>query len=732
MGHNRFRFTLKHSSGNKVISEPEGWRDIKITLERDKEFHSLIEGIETPFVFYGSNGVHDGGRDFIKNINNVYGVDAQITVLIEISEDEVMYVTLFTGLVDMQSLQDIDSRRLQAVITRDDLWAKFKARYDTSVDLKGLVSQDNTVVSALPQVNLQLTSQKLRQKFKKSVHYNDANTGLFPIAEDVDVVLNTDYYMLFDTSYQELDEITDRYEYGTQIDDIKPTDILKYYFAVEYAGSYRTVTNPKFYFVFNGTVNGTVKWYLAYRKSGVLTETQIGSTIAISGLTPNDPIGPTIDNTTDLLPGDEIYVYGVLRLSTGGPGLHVNYFSDFDSNTGAPFVPVYTSLEVTADTIFPETNSESFFVHDVAGLIADRIISLNAFYSDYLGSAQTKYRTYGVSGCGFPLMLIRGLQLRQYLLVDKPFSISFKSWWDGINPIANLGLTYDRVNGVDVIRVEQKKFFYDDNPILYLDWVNNITEGYDKEFIFNKISIGYKEWQSEDSSGIDDPQTKHEYAALFKTAGTAIDMQSDFIAASLAIETTRRTTKKKSSDYKFDDKTFIVAINPTAISSPANSYHPELQENFSAVGNLINNTTRYNLALTPARNLLRWANLLFGCLQKNITSFLKFNGGEGNYDMFSLYNSSKPGICFNKTSEFLYEKQDISLTTYNPLIGYLFQPITYQFEFPISLDNYFLMRNNRTRAIAISTTDSNHIICHIKKLDYDPLKSVGTFTVWKK
>lgn len=57
----QFRFTLIHSSGSQEISEPGGWKEIKVILDRDAEYHCLIEFFEVSFTYYGNNGQHDGG-----------------------------------------------------------------------------------------------------------------------------------------------------------------------------------------------------------------------------------------------------------------------------------------------------------------------------------------------------------------------------------------------------------------------------------------------------------------------------------------------------------------------------------------------------------------------------------------------------------------------------------------------------------------------------------------------
>ena len=67
-----------------------------------------------------------------------------------------------------------------------------------------------------------------------------------------------------------------------------------------------------------------------------------------------------------------------------------------------------------------------------------------------------------------------------------------------------------------------------------------------------------------------------------------------------------------------------------------------------------------------------------------------------------------------------------------PEIGYLFTQETLEFEHPLSWADYKAIRNNRTKAIGVSRTDSNHMICFIKRLEYDINKSKAKFIVWKR
>jgi len=47
-----FRFTLDNDiEGPLQISEPGGWDDAKIKLERNEKYHSLVEHYEQPLTF---------------------------------------------------------------------------------------------------------------------------------------------------------------------------------------------------------------------------------------------------------------------------------------------------------------------------------------------------------------------------------------------------------------------------------------------------------------------------------------------------------------------------------------------------------------------------------------------------------------------------------------------------------------------------------------------------------
>lgn len=276
-----------------------------------------------------------------------------------------------------------------------------------------------------------------------------------------------------------------------------------------------------------------------------------------------------------------------------------------------------------------------------------------------------------------------------------------------------------------IIRIEDKKHFYNETPSLQLDFVDNIKWSYDKSHIFKSIVQGYQKWSAESASGIDDPQTKKTYATAFKQIGQNHSNLSGFFAAALAIEQTRRNRVEQTKDWRLDEETMIIALNEDI--SPT-YFSPELSENFTNISGINNASSRYNLRLTPAWNFLRWIYFFRGCLQDDTDSNFRFTQGEGNYDFSAVMDDDSDCILF--TNPQVSEDMDIPVDIGGAENDFLHLPDQWEFTFKLSWQQYKTIRNNRKNAILVSPTDANHRICFIDVLEYDPNTSIANFKVW--
>lgn len=683
------RFTLNNTtSGSLVIDEPDGWKGAMLRLERSEEFHSVVEHYDETFTFF------DASYDYIVNIRDTQGFDADITFTVEISiNDGTSYQTVFSGLIDLESSVQIDFYKIECPVVRNDLWARFINNRSTSVNVQSTTDLYGNNRIVLSPVTLNLSSQKTR------VSYRGLND------QDITYALTASSpYGTIDFGTVEKDEIDEKFNYPRVISTTRPFEL----FAAEYAGSY--AFDSEIYLSdavggFGGGNNQVSNIEIYIQKNDdaatAFTKTNQG-TNGVDGRTRFSYTG-----TLSLIAGDFIYIY--IQNTSGG-------------NNTVVWLDFYVSyLDVDADTVFDNSTTQAMMIHEAFQSVIDRIVGAdNMLYSEYLGAEDTQQTDYVSNGCASLCAVMRGVHLKTYSFTDKPFYVSFDQLWGGHNPIFNLGLGYETVDSVEVIRIEDKAHFYDSTVSLNLDYVNNIEVTIDTEKVFKNIKIGYQKWESESLSGIDDPQTKHEYAVQLKKSGTDIELYSNFVAASLAIEYTRRQQVQLSKDWKLDNDIFIIAIDKDIIGSPSLVYAPELDEPFSAITGLNNSDARYNLRLTPGRNFVRWRNYFNTGLQLYTSYDYKFVSGEGNVDMSSTVGTDS---CISGT---IVEDQNFDVTG-----TALHDNVVYSFDHPLSWTEYKTIRDSRHKAIGISQTNSGHLPFFIKSLEYNIHDAIGRFNLVK-
>lgn len=690
-----FRFTLNNTiEGSQVISNPDGWKEIKLKLERDKEYHSLVEMIELPLIFCGTDGVYDGGYDYIRNIEDTQGIDAQIEILIEVSDNGGAYETFFEGLLELETIKEISDAepyKLECNIVRNDFWSKFTTRKSQQVNLNASVSLDGDSVTTPDHIRLQLPSQRM---FVKTTYENTEDLSITGTENGTDSFQKSAQLGLPYTRA----EIKDSFSLGFGEVASVITDVVNIIQVTEL-----------------GDIDFTINSSLRIQATSTQTIDQVNVTVSVRknnegalGFSNSaTPLSLSCDETltvsgsntiTGVEIGDLIYLYVTWGVSLAASG-----------NTTYDFSVGESIIEFTQNSFTENTEVDSFLLRDAAESILSKIISRNnVMYSNYLGDETP-------TACAANFAIMKGLHVRGYTMNDKPMFMSFDDWWAGANPIFNLGLGYETIGGTEFIRIEDKGYFYDDDYSMTFSNIDGITRVYDKDKIFKSIEIGYEKWSAESASGVDDPQTKHTYNTRFKIIGKDEKVLSKFIAASLAIEQTRRNRVEFGKDWRLDEDTIIIAL-----SNDSSPYQPELDEAFSAITGLLNSDTRYNIRLTPARNFERWKPYFNGCLQLYIPETYNFGSGEGNYDMQSTGDEScDPGT--------LAENQDIAVTT-----SFYHGAGVYEFQTYMSWEDYKTVRDNRNKAIRVSNTSSNYKLCKIDVMEFDHFNSLADFTVWIK
>lgn len=759
-----FKFTLSNTTeGSLVIDEPLGWKEAVLKLDRDEKYHSLIEYFESSLTFYGT------GLNYIRTVEINQGVDARIDVTIEI-KFESTFETLFSGKIDIASAEETSlsgiKYKANYAIIRDDFWAKFNNRVTTPVDLRGTTDLYGGSVTAMQKKTLQLPSQAIRKVFDGilnagfALNYDEVSSASY-IQIDVDTIETDEIentYQLINGSSSSIPvnkfEITESgsYAFNLRIEasifgySLSGCDLIYNYRYTQPYIDFFIQKNNDTPIAFSETnyilVPEVNPRSTAYTYSNTLSLTK-GDTIRIYGDILNDSWESLFDHPAIVIWGEENnpLVWSVVSLPNPSPpptcvlGLTIPNKLNRDVGSPQSGQAQPTFFIVNADTVFDDTECEGFLVHDVGKAIVDRIAGEDKFYSEYLGHTSYTDRTYSSAGCGWRYALAKGLHIRGYTLTQKSFFENFESWFESINAQWNMGLGYEVISSVMSIRVEEKEHFYDSSSNS-ADFYNvKLERVYDHDWIFKKIVIGYNKWKAESKGVIDDPQTKTTYSSRFESVGNEISLLSEYIAASLVWEVTRREKIEPGKDWKFDDDIFIMSLNPTEVSSGV--FQPEiLSPSFLADG-ILNKATRYNYRLWPMFNFMRWLNVFNGALDKYQTSYYKFVEGEGNYKCSATMSNSSDCIFTGSNYEFT-QFEDIPVDILGvlgltPVRGqYIHSHELYKATIEMSWNEYKLIQASRKKSIGISETDAATSPYFIKSLSWKPFESRAELTVWPK
>lgn len=739
------RFTFSHSSlpgGSLVVENPIGWDTAVISLERHKEYHSLVEEFKGNFMWYGL------GMSTLKQIEADYGFNAIVGLTIDISFKSGVFTNLFTGQIKVAQLEEImiadrEHYKMTAPIIRDDFWTKFINRSESQVNLQAAVDLDGNARTVINKIVLPMPSQKIRQ-----------NTNLFtatPILlgtlydgsfsdPDFQKDIDEDWYVQFGFPNPILDEVeTNHGIYSSPTRTVRPSALYTvkhtgdYTFDIQIAlteGFYSTASGGLHEYIdmkglssFSGSGALDIKVYIQINEETPIEFTVSDHSAAASGGSSSANDYWTEYNYADTLSlnaGDQIRIYGQ-KVTSGAFGygnsgsklVEQVHQLGLDSANNIQFSGGISTLQfngvtesylkITANTVFDDTETDAYLIKDAAESIVSKLVGQNAAVkSDYLDT------------CKGYNAIFRGKHLRGYDFATKQFSMSWVEWWRGANPLLFLGAGYTSVLGVKKIEIEERAYFYDPVPAVNISNVNKLVRRYDLEKIYKSIEIGFKKWSSEAASGIDDPQTKRFYNTDFNSVGVKESILCEWIAASLAIEKARRDRVIAGEDKPNDEEIMVVAL-----VEDGSDWLPEFGTAFNAITNLLNSDFRINVRHSATRLFKRAQSWFNGCMVYSDTGTFTFNRGEGNYEMTSQLEESDCEAV-SGTEPIIDEGGDIAADTSD----IIFVPRIYEAEsVPMSFETYQQIVANKNKALGISRTDTGHVPMHILDLGFTIFKS---------
>ncbi len=228
--------------------------------------------------------------------------------------------------------------------------------------------------------------------------------------------------------------------------------------------------------------------------------------------------------------------------------------------------------------------------------------------------------------------------------------------------------------GTLYFRVEPKRYFYADGIIFSFDNVPKIMRKVDDSLFYANVKVGYQDYDQTLLNGLDEINSIRELTVIEnKTTDATLDLTSEFVASSYAIE----FTKQKQFDQfplettEFDDATFVINVRKDDVSTAEQGCDLPL--------NMVQPENLFNVRISPMRNLRRWREWL-SAMAKNGFLNLKFVSGEANYQAVCQPLSYSPFLCEAESFGLVEESGSLIL----PGFSRFFEPEIVEFEYPLN------------------------------------------------
>lgn len=399
-------------------------------------------------------------------------------------------------------------------------------------------------------------------------------------------------------------------------------------------------------------------------------------------------------------------------------------------------------FEAKQTSICESTKPKVYLINEVFGRITEKytnecLKTFSRFFGRYDSLPYTHQLPSEIPtntwGCGGLLSLTNGLKIRNALNNDGneySLKVSMKDVFEAMKSVYNIGMgiEYDEFknDGSKLIRIEPYKYFYNDSVVFTATFPKKVEKRVNTNKYISLVDVGYSTWTTESTNGLNDVFTDRNYRTELSTVQNTYKAICEFIASDYAIEITRRKWGSITNDWRYDNDTFIVMLEPDGddLKSETFDFPANVAENINFPEYC------YNLRITPARNLLRHISTIFASYNDLIGKSLVFLDGKGNY-VARIDITSEDCLDENKgvRENIRVTLNDFSDTDF-PIP--IFSNESVIFEYPLAYNDWKAITLNPYGLIEYSCADGVSKYGWIQDLKYNPTTFIGEFTLIEK
>ena len=727
-----FRFYINST----LVDEPVGFDATKIKLKRSDNYHGIMAESDNQTV-----EIYGNGYTILKTLYDADGIDAVATMLIQYKcESEFVDLGEYSITFYNSEWYCGEDCYCKIGLERKGCLYKLTNAIDTKVDMDSTKCIDGSTDMALyewmgkeidvPSKTILLTSSADSENEIIEDFTNDIDTAFGSTTGSMII----EHWLPFDN--YKLSEIETFVPFSTWQKNIGAidSDVADTYNILQITASDILCRDNLFEF------SVVSKGNLIYTTSATITPLDIRFVVSkwSGGVFSSILYFDTLSNTGSGF--DYIYAWDVnttfsATLNEGDQILMYVLFNGVKTTSGNFFDYIIThelpnSLTITTLSICDSTPAKVYLVNEALSHTAEYVTNnCLRVYSEFLGRTDSQPYNMFADGCGGMLALTYGLFLRRIEKVKatnaKPvFSLSFQDIINAIDAIYGIGFTIEQRGDVDVLRVENWEYFYNDTVITDIGSVT-VKKKPDLNLHIKNFKTGYSRYEAEEYNGLDEFLTEREYSTKLVNHNKTLEKECKFIASGYAIEITRRKGNDNTKDWRFDNDTFILCVERGGSYGYTGEGIIVEQANITNDANILDAPTVLNFRISPARMAMRWF--------KYLTTFIKdvkelvFTSGKGN---IAAEGELESGCKID--SGVISEKQNLLETDFLysqiPLFSAELHEVN---DVPFTHEQYKLVKANPEGLIAYSC-DGVQSYGWIKEIEYSFVDGSADFILIPK
>lgn len=575
----RYRFTLSNAALGTLVLKyaPDGWKDDEYAMTRNMKYFGVFRKFSQSELKF----IKDG-RDYLQSAYEAYGVNADVSILVEYYNTSNAYTTRFNGKIDFSTYK-INELSCDVQVKDASFVDLIMSRIGTKVNILNPTSIDGTTITAAHLTDI--TIPDIEIAYHGALHLNPAfTTGTDSHVVPVVVVASNYATGVLSDPSGAYDTLAGCFMVnipadllGTKIlwslkgsvlsDHVVNVDGIDYYstsFYVKvkvYSGSSWTEIDSWFFGYMDPYKNRRY-----FQKSSVIDY--------------------------DLYTGD----YVIFEISSS---------DDHDYTYENAHIGLYTPIST-----IPGRVSQGVFYKEAFRVVIAKLTGLSS------AVASTIFNNV------FLGLIMSGRSLRNQDWTNRTISITLEELFNSLS-IFNIGMG---IQG-QTVTIERMSHFFDTTVVLDLSGRINeslIEKSVIPELYANRLQFGFNSYDYDFTGGIYEFNTASFWSTVIKPIDSEFAIISPFRADTSGIF---KALLEEDNEKDIDSDEDIFILDCVGDESDLT---PRTDDGFDSVTGAINPSMLFNLDYSPARILRRWGSYIRGMLHKNLYSFLRFQGSDKN------------------------------------------------------------------------------------------------------